>query len=72
MILFRVARLMAERSRELAVLETIDNGKPIRETRDIDIPLATQHFFYHAGWCDKLEHAGLGSPSEAAGRGGIR
>jgi aldehyde dehydrogenase (NAD+) len=59
--LFRIARLIQERSRELAVAETLDNGKPIRESRDIDIPLAAAHFFYYAGWADKLEHAGFGS-----------
>jgi aldehyde dehydrogenase (NAD+) len=59
--LYRIARIMQERAREFAVLETMDNGKPIRETRDIDIPLAAAHFFYHAGWADKLDHAGLGS-----------
>lgn len=59
--LYRIARLMQERAREFAVLETLDNGKPIRETRDTDIPLAIQHFFYHAGWADKLEYAGAGS-----------
>jgi aldehyde dehydrogenase (NAD+) len=58
--LFRIARIIQERSRELAVLETLDNGKPIRESRDVDIPLAAAHFFYYAGWADKLEHAGLG------------
>ena len=58
--LYRIARLMQERAREFAVLETLDNGKPIRETRDTDIPLAIQHFFYHAGWADKLEYAGAG------------
>ncbi|KGA20224.1 betaine-aldehyde dehydrogenase [freshwater metagenome] len=58
--LYRIARIMQERSREFAVLETMDNGKPIRETRDIDIPLSAAHFFYHAGWADKLEHAGVG------------
>jgi acyl-CoA reductase-like NAD-dependent aldehyde dehydrogenase len=58
--LFRIARLVQERARELAVLETLDNGKPIRETRDVDIPLVAAHFFYHAGWADKLDHAGLG------------
>ena len=58
--LFRIARILQERSRELAVLETIDNGKPIRESRDVDIPLAAAHFFYHAGWADKLSYAGLG------------
>jgi aldehyde dehydrogenase (NAD+) len=55
--LFRIARLILERSRELAVLETLDGGKPIRESRDVDVPLASQHFFYHAGWADKLELA---------------
>ncbi|MGQ0575590.1 MAG: aldehyde dehydrogenase family protein [Pseudonocardia sp.] len=58
--LFRIARVVAERARELAVLETLDNGKPIRESRDVDVPLASQHLFHHAGWADKLEHAGLG------------
>ncbi|MDP9392399.1 MAG: aldehyde dehydrogenase family protein [Actinomycetota bacterium] len=58
--LFRIARLMQERARELAVLESLDNGKPIRESRDVDIPLAAAHFFYHAGWADKLDWAGLG------------
>ncbi len=51
---------MQERSRELAVLESIDNGKPIRESRDVDLPLVAAHFFYHAGWADKLGYAGLG------------
>jgi acyl-CoA reductase-like NAD-dependent aldehyde dehydrogenase len=59
--LFRIARILQERSREFAVLETLDNGKPIRETRDTDIPLAAAHFFYHAGWADKLSYAGFGS-----------
>ena len=58
--LFRIARLLQERAREFAVLETLDNGKPIRESRDIDVPLAAAHFFYYAGWADKLEYAGLG------------
>ena len=58
--LFRVARLIQERARELAVVETLDNGKPIRESRDVDVPLAAAHFFYYAGWADKLEHAGFG------------
>ena len=61
--LFRIARILQERARELAVLETLDNGKPIRESRDVDIPLAAAHFFYHAGWADKLEWAGLPSTS---------
>ncbi len=59
--LFRIARIIAERSRELAVLESIDNGKPIRESRDVDVPIAAAHFFYYAGWADKLEHSGFGS-----------
>ena len=58
--LFRIARGIAERARELAVVETLDNGKPIKETRDFDVPTAAQHFFYHAGWADKLQHLGLG------------
>ena len=59
--LFRIARILQERAREFAVLESMDNGKPIRETRDTDIPLAAAHFFYHAGWADKLDYAGLGA-----------
>jgi aldehyde dehydrogenase (NAD+) len=55
--LFRIARIMQERSRELAVVETLDGGKPIKESRDIDIPLAAAHFFYYAGWADKLDYA---------------
>lgn len=55
--LFRIARLLQERAREFAVLETMDGGKPIKESRDVDIPLAAQHFFYYAGWADKLELA---------------
>jgi len=55
--LFRIARQLQERAREFAVLETIDGGKPIRESRDVDVPLAAAHFFYHAGWADKLEYA---------------
>ncbi len=58
--LYRIARGMAERARELAVVETLDNGKPIKESRDVDVPTAAAHFFYHAGWADKLQHAGLG------------
>ena len=53
--LFRIARAIQERGRELAVLESLDNGKPIRESRDVDVPLAAAHFFYYAGWADKLE-----------------
>ncbi|MBA2321369.1 MAG: aldehyde dehydrogenase family protein [Deltaproteobacteria bacterium] len=55
--LYRIARRMQDRSRELAVAETRNNGKPIRETRDVDVPLAAAHFFYYAGWADKLEYA---------------
>lgn len=58
--LYRIARILQERAREFAVLESLDNGKPIRESRDVDIPLAAAHFFYHAGWADKLEFAGYG------------
>ena len=67
--LFRIARIIQERSRELAVLETLDNGKPIRESRDVDVPLTAAHFFYHAGWADKLEYAGVGTrPYGVAGQ----
>ncbi len=55
--LFRISRLIQEKAREFAVIETLDGGKPIRESRDIDIPLAANHFFYYAGWADKLEYA---------------
>ena len=65
--LFRIARILQERAREFAVLETLDNGKPIRESRDTDIPLAAAHFFYHAGWADKLEFAGVGTKPKAHG-----
>jgi aldehyde dehydrogenase (NAD+) len=58
--LYRLARIVQERSRELAVLESIDNGKPIRESRDVDVPLVAAHFFYYAGWADKLDYAGFG------------
>jgi len=55
--IYRIARLLQEKAREFSVIETIDGGKPIRESRDIDVPLAAAHFFYHAGWADKLEYA---------------
>src|SRR5262249_53121665 len=55
--LFRIARLLHERAREFAVLESLNGGKPIKESRDVDVPLAAAHFFYHAGWADKLEYA---------------
>ena len=67
--LYRIARLIQERCRELAVLETLDNGKPIRESRDVDVPLVAAHFFYHAGWADKLEYAVSGPATRAARRG---
>jgi aldehyde dehydrogenase (NAD+) len=65
--LFRIARLMQEKSRELAVLETLDGGKPIKESRDVDVPLACQHFFYYAGWADKLQEAFSGREVAALG-----
>ncbi|WP_030422447.1 aldehyde dehydrogenase family protein [Streptomyces sp. NRRL F-5065] len=68
--LFRIARIIQERGRELAVLETLDNGKPIRETRDADLPLVAAHFFYHAGWADKLSHAGYGPDPRPLGVAG--
>jgi len=55
--IYRIARLMQEKAREFAVIETLDGGKPIRESRDVDVPLACNHFFYYAGWADKLEYA---------------
>src|SRR5918999_381644 len=55
--LFRIARLLQERAREFAVLESLNGGKPIKESRDVDLPLAAAHFFYYAGWADKLEYA---------------
>jgi aldehyde dehydrogenase (NAD+) len=55
--LYRIARIIQEKSRELAVIETMDGGKPIKESRDIDLPLVAAHFFYHAGWADKLQYA---------------
>ena len=67
--LYRIARIIQERGRELAVLESIDNGKPIKESRDVDIPVVAAHFFYYAGWADKLEHSGYGStPLGVAGQ----
>jgi aldehyde dehydrogenase (NAD+) len=68
--LFRVARLIQERARELAVLESLDNGKPIKESRDSDVPTAAAHFFYHAGWADKLDYAGLGPDPKSLGVAG--
>ncbi len=68
--LFRIARILQERSRELAVLETLDNGKPIKESRDVDVPTAAAHFFYYAGWADKLQHAGFGPDPRPLGVAG--
>ncbi|SOE11579.1 aldehyde dehydrogenase (acceptor) [Streptomyces sp. 2323.1] len=68
--LFRIARIIQERSRELAVLESLDNGKPIRESRDADLPLVAAHFFYYAGWADKLDHAGYGANPRPLGVAG--
>ncbi|TXK17330.1 aldehyde dehydrogenase family protein [Homoserinibacter sp. GY 40078] len=65
--LFRIARLVQERARELAVAESLDNGKPITESRDTDIPLVAAWFFYYAGWADKLDYAGLGSAPRPLG-----
>ncbi len=68
--LYRIARIIQERAREFAVLESLDNGKPIRESRDVDVPLAAAHFFYYAGWADKLEYAGLGPAPRPLGVAG--
>jgi aldehyde dehydrogenase (NAD+) len=68
--LFRIARIIQERARELAVLESLDNGKPIRESRDVDLPLVAAHFFYYAGWADKLRHAGFGPDPRPLGVAG--
>src|SRR6185437_8440598 len=67
--LFRIARIIQERARELAVLESLDNGKPIKESRDVDLPLVAAHFFYYAGWADKLKYSGFGDqPIGVAGQ----
>jgi aldehyde dehydrogenase (NAD+) len=68
--LYRIARILQERAREFAVLESLDNGKPIRESRDVDVPLAAAHFFYHAGWADKLDYAGFGRAPRPLGVAG--
>ncbi|MEU4446353.1 aldehyde dehydrogenase family protein [Actinosynnema sp. NPDC050801] len=68
--IFRIARLVQERARELAVLESLDNGKPIKESRDVDVPTAAAHFFYHAGWADKLGYAGYGPDPRPLGVAG--
>jgi len=69
--LYRIARMLQERAREFAIIESLDGGKPIRESRDVDVPLAAAHFFYYAGWADKLEYAFPGrrtSPLGVAGQ----
>ena len=68
--LFRIARVIQERSRELAVLESMNGGKPIKESRDVDVPLVAAHFFYHAGWADKLEYAFPGHEAKPLGVAG--
>ena len=68
--LFRIARIMQERARELAVAETLNNGKPIKETRDFDVPTSVAWFFYYAGWADKLDYAGMGANPKAHGVAG--
>src|SRR3989440_10807631 len=68
--LFRIARLIQEKSRELAVLETMDGGRAIKESRDIDLPLLAAHFFYYAGWADKLQYAFPGRRAEPLGVAG--
>lgn len=68
--LFRIARLVQERARELAVAESLDNGKPIKESRDVDVSLVASWFFYYAGWADKLDYAGLGANPRALGVAG--
>jgi aldehyde dehydrogenase (NAD+) len=68
--LYRIARIIQEKSRELAVLETMDGGKPIKESRDVDLPLVAAHFFYHAGWADKLAYAFPGKTPRPLGVAG--
>ena len=68
--IYRIARVLQERGREFAVIESMDGGKPIRESRDIDIPLAVAHFFYYAGWADKLEYAFPGRKANGLGVAG--
>ena len=68
--IYRIARLIQERAREFAVIESLDGGKPIRESRDIDIPLAAAHFFYYAGWADKLDYAFPGRKTKPIGVAG--
>ena len=68
--IYRISRMLQERSREFAIIESMDGGKPIRESRDIDIPLAAAHFFYYAGWADKLEYAFPGRQAKSLGVAG--
>lgn len=68
--LYRIARILQERAREFAVLETLNNGKPIRESRDVDMPLVAAHFFHYAGWADKLDYVGLGANPKSLGVAG--
>jgi aldehyde dehydrogenase (NAD+) len=68
--LFRIARAIQEKSRELAIVESMDGGKPIKESRDVDLPLAAAHFFYHAGWADKLDYAFQGRAWRSLGVAG--
>jgi len=68
--IYRIARMIQERARELAIIETIDGGKPIRESRDIDVPIAANHFFYYAGWADKLQYAYPNKTIESLGVAG--
>jgi aldehyde dehydrogenase (NAD+) len=68
--IFRIARAIQEKSRELAIVESMDGGKPIKESRDVDLPLAAAHFFYHAGWADKLDYAFHGRPWRPLGVAG--
>ena len=68
--IYRIARILQEKARELAIIETMDGGKPIRESRDIDIPLAAAHFFYYAGWADKLDYAFPGMKASPIGVAG--
>jgi len=68
--IYRIARLIQEQAREFAVIESLDGGKPIRESRDVDIPLAVAHFFYYAGWADKLEYAFPGKQAKPIGVAG--
>src|SRR4051812_18522131 len=68
--IYRIARMLQERAREFSIIESMDGGKPIRESRDVDIPLAAAHFFYYAGWADKLQYAFPGKMPRALGVAG--